>query len=46
VRFLMPRSRCSGLLKVFTMCPTYVWVDRARLIMTLTRARQARLPSP
>src|SRR5229473_7164436 len=32
----MPRSRCSGLLKVLAMCPTYTWVDCARLTMTLT----------
>jgi hypothetical protein len=35
-----------GMLKVFSMCPTEAWVDRARLTMTLTHARQARLPSP
>src|SRR5229473_642021 len=36
VRFSMPRSRCSGLLKVLATCPTYTWVDCARLTMTLT----------
>jgi hypothetical protein len=35
VRFSMPRSRCSGLLKVLATCPTYTWVDCARLTMTL-----------